>query len=515
MTRLTSALLCAAVAASPAAAVGNKGNTTAGGAVVPSVKLTTVGLNASGAGLNVHHVPGLPNVGSPAAATPLHKVVAITAAITSAIPQGLVNAAARMSGASDNNPVKAASAGGPGSQGKGVQATLGVVQASVAAMPGDGKGSAGDSKSAGDNLAASLNGEKVIAAAGTAAAANNDEESKKAALEALKAKVAQAKQTAEKILAEVSKVIVGQDEMKKAILMAMIAREHVLLEGLPGVAKTQTAKAFADAVQGSFNRVQGTADRLPSDVTGSEIFDAKTGDFKLVKGPVFTNILLMDEINRMPPKAQSALLEAMAEGQVTIGGKTMKLERFTVLATQNPVEQDGTYRLPEAQLDRFMLKVLVPQPSAEELKAIVRVNAKKEARPQASKVTNLDELDEMRRTAESLTMGEDVEDYIVRVAMAASGADYKKTVDYTVYTRAAIYLSQAARINALLRGSEFVTMLDVRAVAPMVLRHRIALSFEGQSNQNVETFIETLLGRVNQRILPTGPAGSGLKTATK
>ena len=376
---------------------------------------------------------------------------------------------------------------------KALAADLGRVNKALAAMPGDAKGG-GDAKAAGASIERAMTGESA-AGSGEPVAAG-------AAKSEKKAQVLEAKATIQKILDEVSKVIVGQDEMKRAIIMAMIARQHVLLEGLPGVAKTETAKAFADAVEGDFQRVQGTPDKLPSDILGSEILqeDPATGkkSFELTKGPVFTNILLLDEINRMPPKAQAALLEAMAEGRVTIGRQTLELKRFTVLATQNPVEQDGTYRLPEAQLDRFMFKVLVPQPTAADLKRILQVNKSKDSKPRAAKVTTLEQLDEMRRLSESLTMTDDVEDFVVRVAMAASQKDLKGTVEYTVYTRAAIYLAQAARIHAMMRGSEFVTSSDVRAVAPLVLRHRIALSYSA-SGTNVEELIQTLLDRTSDR----------------
>jgi MoxR-like ATPase len=394
----------------------------------------------------------------------------------------------------------AASAAGPRAPASGPKALaqdFGRVQKAMAAMPDANKGGDSASRQSGEDLEKAMTGEgaKPSVPADLSANLSPNEAGTKAKQEQVK----QAKAVIESILAEVGKVIVGQDEMKRAILMAMIAREHVLLEGLPGVAKTQTAKAFADAVEGAFQRVQGTPDKLPSDILGSEVLqeDPATGkkSFELVKGPIFTNLLLLDEINRMPPKAQAALLEAMAEGHVTIGRQTIKLDRFTVLATQNPVEQDGTYRLPEAQLDRFMLKVLVPQPTAEELKRVMRLNRHKDEKPKAQKVTTLAQLDDMRRLSETLDMNEDVEDYIVRVAMAASQKDLKSTVDYTVYTRASIYLEQAARIHALMRGSAFVTPSDVRAIAPMVLRHRIALSYQAQGT-TVEELIQTILDRV-------------------
>jgi len=290
----------------------------------------------------------------------------------------------------------------------------------------------------------------------------------------------------------------------------MIARQHVLLEGLPGVGKTETAKAFADVVEGAFQRVQGTPDKLPSDILGTEVLqeDPATGKkaFELSKGPIFTNVLLVDEINRMPPKAQAALLEAMAEGRVTIGRSTLDLMRFTVMATQNPVEQDGTYRLPEAQLDRFMFKVLVPQPSAADLKVIMARNRSKDARPKASKVTSLAELDKIRRTAESIPMDADIEEYIVRIVMAAKEhADLKGSVEYSVYTRAAIFMAQAARIHALMQGRDWVSPADVRAVAPLVMRHRIVLNYQASG-----TTPDQIVAKILDLVSPPKP-----KTAVK
>ena len=321
--------------------------------------------------------------------------------------------------------------------------------------------------------------------------------------------VQSAKAVLDGVLAEVSKAIIGQDEMKKGILMAMIARGHVLLEGVPGGGKTRTARAFADAVQGSFQRVQGTPDKLPSDILGAEILqeEPETGrkSFQLLKGPVFTNILLADEVNRMTPKAQAALLEAMGEGRVTIGRETHELGHFTVLATQNPVEQKGVNPLPEAQLDRFMFKVVVPQPTKAELKQIRRINRLKEQSPKVLKVTNLEQLDEIRRLAESLPIADSVDDYIDDIAMAAATSkEFKQTVAYNVYTRSGIDLEMAARIHAVMMGRAYVSPADVRAVAPNVLRHRIAISFSA-GEQTADSVIHAILDRTPL------PSQSGLR----
>lgn len=370
---------------------------------------------------------------------------------------------------------------------------LTLVQKAVQNLPDLGTVNDGGARGAAQNLSDALTGGKSSSGSGDVEAGENTP----AAEPSLQEQVTQAKGTLDKVRSEVGKVIIGQQEMVDGIIMAMVARQHVLLEGLPGVGKTETAKAFADAVEGAFQRVQGTPDKLPSDILGSEILqeDPVTGkkEFQLSKGPVFTNILLVDEINRMPPKAQAALLEAMAEGRVTIGRSTLDLHRFTVIATQNPVEQDGTYRLPEAQVDRFMFKVLVKQPTADELRQIMQRNRSKDSRPKASKVTNLAELDKIRQVAESLPMDKDIEDYIVKVAMAASTHEnLKKSVGYSVYTRAAILMAQAARINAVMSGRDYVSPADVRAVAPLILRHRIVLNYDAGSTTPDEIIAKIL-----------------------
>ncbi|MEK7858169.1 MAG: MoxR family ATPase [Elusimicrobiota bacterium] len=291
-----------------------------------------------------------------------------------------------------------------------------------------------------------------------------------------------------KIRAEIGKVIVGQTEMIDAIIMGMIAGEHVLLEGVPGVAKTQTVKAFADATEGQYQRIQGTPDKLPSDILGAEILqeDPATGQksIKLEKGPIFSNILLVDEINRMMPKTQSALLEAMQEGRVTIGRSSLELPKpFLLLATQNPIEQEGTYRLPEAQQDRFMFKVLVKRPSKSELKEIMNRFSSKENQPRASKVTDLDELAQARALADQIPVGAEVQQYIVDLIEATNNPDLpnldlKGAVENGASPRAAIFMMKAARIHAFLAGRAWVGPADVRAVATLILRHRIMLTYQ-------------------------------------
>jgi MoxR-like ATPase len=324
---------------------------------------------------------------------------------------------------------------------------------------------------------------------------------------------AQAKEKAEQInrlRAEIGKVIVGQKEMVDSIVMAMIASEHVFLEGVPGVAKTQAVKAASDAVSADFKRIQGTPDKLPSDIIGAEILqdDAEHPGMKIIKvekGPVFTNILLVDEINRMMPKTQSALLEAMAEGQVTIGSKTYKLSKpFIVLATQNPIEQEGTYRLPEAQQDRFMLKVTVPLPSTDELLEIMERFSSKDNQPKAEKVQSLEELDAIRRLSDQIYVDPALKAYVANLVDATSHPEkYGVAVkagsiekDGGAGPRAAIYLLKAARIHALMEGRAWAGPADVAAVAHRVLRHRIMLGFSADRGLTTDKVVDAILERV-------------------
>jgi MoxR-like ATPase len=316
----------------------------------------------------------------------------------------------------------------------------------------------------------------------------------------LEKRVAAAKAVTDSIKKEMAKVIVGQHEMVESIVMAMAAGKHVLLEGVPGVAKTEASNAAADSVAGQFQRVQGTPDLLPGDIIGSELMEKdETGKFvrRLMKGPIFTDLLLVDEINRMPQKVQSGLLQAMAEKKVTIGRETFQLPHFTVVATQNPVEQAGTNPLPEAQLDRFMFKVLVDEGGLEETKAIMRLNRSQELKPKAEKVASLEALVEVRRTAESIALDEGVEDYIARVARAPKlSEDIAKNLSYSVGTRASLDLERAARLRAVMEGRAYVSIEDVRAVAPRVLRHRMTLTYDAQAagltaDKIIQTILET------------------------
>lgn len=370
--------------------------------------------------------------------------------------------------------------------------------AALAAMPNLDKASSAQSRGAGTALEMALTGEKLAAAVdvpGNAQGASAE----------LSAQVVEKAAIIKNIRAEIAKVIVGQEEMIDSIITAMIASEHVLLEGVPGVAKTQTVKAFSDAVEGGFQRVQGTPDKLPSDLLGAEILQENptTGnkEIKLEKGPVFTNILLVDEINRMMPKTQAALLEAMAEGRVTIGRNTLDLPKpFMVLATQNPIEQEGVYRLPEAQQDRFMYKVLVPRPAMNELKEIMDRFSKKDGQPKAGKITSLDEMVEIRKVAEQVYVDESIKDYIVNLVEATHnpskyGIDAKDVIEGGASPRAAIFLLKAAKINALLNGRAYVGPNDVREVATRILRHRLTLSYSA-NNLTTDQVVESILSKV-------------------
>jgi len=376
--------------------------------------------------------------------------------------------------------------------------------AAVAAMPSLDKASSAQSRGAGTALEQALTGEKSAALSAASVDASGAGYAQGASPE-LAAQVAEKASIIKSIRAEIAKVIVGQEEMIDSIITAMIASEHVLLEGVPGVAKTQTVKAFSDAVEGGFQRVQGTPDKLPSDLLGAEILQENptTGnkEIKLEKGPVFTNILLVDEINRMMPKTQAALLEAMAEGRVTIGRNTLDLPKpFMVLATQNPIEQEGVYRLPEAQQDRFMYKVLVPRPAMNELKEIMDRFSKKDGQPKAGKITSLDEMVEIRKVAEQVYVDESIKDYIVNIVEATHnpakyGIDAKDVIEGGASPRAAIFFLKAAKINALLNGRAYVGPNDVREVAARILRHRLTLSYSA-NNLTTDQVVESILSKV-------------------
>jgi MoxR-like ATPase len=305
------------------------------------------------------------------------------------------------------------------------------------------------------------------------------------------------------VVHEVSKRVVGQDAMIERLLIALLTGGHVLLEGVPGLAKTLAVRTLAESVHTTFHRIQFTPDLLPADVVGTQVFDQATGRFSVKRGPIFANIVLADEINRAPAKVQSALLEAMQEKQVTIGGETFPLtEPFLVLATQNPIEQEGTYPLPEAQIDRFMLKLHVTYPSRDEEKEIVRRMAGGVAIP-INPVARPEDIMAARAEIAALHVEERVMDYIVDLVLctrdpkAAGLADLAPLIQYGASPRATIALTQAGRAHAFLRGRTFVTPDDVKAIAPEVLRHRVVLTFEAEAEEvSSDELVRRILDRV-------------------
>jgi MoxR-like ATPase len=293
----------------------------------------------------------------------------------------------------------------------------------------------------------------------------------------------------ERITRELHKRVVGQEMMIERLILGLITGGHVLLEGVPGLAKTLTVKSLAETIDATFERVQFTPDLLPADVVGTMIYNQGSGEFTTRHGPIFANIVLADEINRAPPKVQSALLEAMQEHQVTLGGETFKLpEPFLVLATQNPIEQEGTYPLPEAQVDRFMLKLRVDYPDRATEKEIMRRMAGKELAP-IERVATRDEIFAARAEISQLYMDDKIGDYIVDIVHATREpgtyglSNLASLIEYGASPRATIFLSVCARANAYLRGRGYVLPDDVKAVAPDVLRHRIITSFEAEAEE--------------------------------
>nr|WP_236893023.1 MoxR family ATPase [Desulfoluna limicola] len=321
-------------------------------------------------------------------------------------------------------------------------------------------------------------------------------------MEELKARVEEAHGRINAVRQEIGKVLVGQTKLVDGLLMGLFTRGHILIEGVPGLAKTSAVMAVADAVDAVFKRIQFTPDLLPADLVGTEIYRPQSSDFVTRKGPLFHNIILADEINRAPSKVQSALLEAMQERQVTIGDETFGLpEPFLVLATQNPIEQEGTYPLPEAQVDRFMFKLLVDYPSKSEEKEIMR-RVGFEAPEAIQPVINPSDLSEIFDLIHTIYMDEKLRDYIVELVCATRepekvDEDLAAWVRYGASPRATIFLSLAARAWAFLQGRTYVTPQDVKQVAPDVLRHRIIPSYEAEAEDiTTDAIIERLFERV-------------------
>ena len=304
------------------------------------------------------------------------------------------------------------------------------------------------------------------------------------------------------IVAEIEKVIVGQNGLIHRMLIGLLCEGHLLLEGLPGLAKTTAVKAMAQTIDTSFKRIQFTPDLLPADIIGTQIYRPDNGSFEVSKGPIFNNIILADEINRAPAKVQSALLEAMQERQVTIRDTTFKLDNpFLVMATQNPIEQEGTYPLPEAQIDRFMMKIKVDYPSAEEEKEIVK-RIRAGADNNATSVVSIAALKSARKTLHEIHMEDRLVDYIVRLTQAtrnpdAFGMEMGSMVSYGASPRASIWLEAAARAQAFLGGRGYVTPQDIKSMAPEVFRHRIILSYEAEAEgRTTDHIINELLERI-------------------
>jgi MoxR-like ATPase len=286
---------------------------------------------------------------------------------------------------------------------------------------------------------------------------------------------------------EIGRVIVGQTALVDRLLVAMLTNNHALIEGVPGLAKTLTVSTLARALECTFTRIQFTPDLLPADVTGTLVFNPREGDFHVRRGPIFANIVLADEINRAPAKVQSALLEAMQERTVSIGGQTLPLpEPFLVLATQNPIEQEGTYPLPEAQLDRFMMKIVVDYPERDEEREILARTLAGDPEPARAVVTT-DEIATLRKAVRRVDVNDRLREYIVRLVEATREparfgmADLEPLVDFGASPRAGAFLARAAQALAFIYGRDYVTPEDIKAIAPDVLRHRLVLSYEAEA----------------------------------
>jgi len=303
---------------------------------------------------------------------------------------------------------------------------------------------------------------------------------------------------------EISKKIVGQHQLIDRLIIALLSNGHILLEGVPGLAKTLAIKTLADAVDGTFNRIQFTPDLLPADLTGTQIYQQKAEKFVVKRGPVFASFVLADEINRAPAKVQSALLESMQERQVTIGDETFMLPSpFLVMATQNPIEQEGTYPLPEAQVDRFMLKVSIGYPSKEEELLIIRNHINPTSNLKVNPVLSLVDIERMRSLVEQIYMDDKIERYIVSLIFATrnpaeyGAGDLANYLSFGASPRGSINLAMAAKAHAFLKGRAFVIPDDVQAMATDVLKHRIGLTYEAEvANLKSDDLIQQLVSRI-------------------
>ena len=321
---------------------------------------------------------------------------------------------------------------------------------------------------------------------------------------ALKSKISEYRVIIQKVKKEVSRIVIGQEKILDTIITGLLADGHILVEGVPGIAKTLLIRAVAKATGGMFNRIQFTVDLLPTDITGLTAYNDQKG-FYVIKGPIFSNFVLADEINRAPPKVQSAMLEGMAERQVTIGKETFPMMKpFFVLATENPIETSGTYPLPEAQVDRFLFKVKMGYPTFEEEKQILRTNIQVKGFDdyKLTAATNLEKIMEMQETVKGIYLSKEVEQYIVQLVEstrnpAKYGIELGKYIEWGASPRASIFLFVSSKATALMKGDTFVTPAHVKEVAHNVLRHRIILNYEGLAESvDTDELISELLSKV-------------------
>jgi len=332
----------------------------------------------------------------------------------------------------------------------------------------------------------------------------------KKSIQDLQGKINEAASFIPALKTEIGRVIVGQEDLVNKMILALISNGHILLEGLPGLAKTLAVKTIAQAIDGTFSRIQFTPDLLPADVVGTNVYNPKDHTFSIKKGPVFANIALADEINRAPAKVQSALLECMQEGQVTIGGKTLKLPYpFLVMATQNPIEHEGTYSLPEAQVDRFMFKVNVSYPARSEEKLILERIAHTQLDLEAMAVTSLERILEARKWADKVYMDDKISEYILDIAIAtrpkehdqlsgrqsnANLSELDSLIEYGVSPRAPIAMVLGAKAAAFMEGRAYVVPQDVKNIAPDIMRHRMIVSYEAEAeNMTSDDMIKLIL----------------------
>jgi MoxR-like ATPase len=326
-------------------------------------------------------------------------------------------------------------------------------------------------------------------------------------IKALNEKIQGASAFLDLLTMEMGKVIIGQNNMVEKLLIGLLSNGHVLLEGVPGLAKTLAIKTLSDAIDGVFSRVQFTPDLLPADIIGTVIYNPKKEEFSIKKGPVFANFLLADEINRSPAKVQSALLEAMQEKQVTIGDETFQLPKpFLVLATQNPIDQEGTYPLPEAQVDRFMLKVVLDYPTKEEEKLIIRNNISSQGFPKVNQILNPADILNAREVVKEVYMDEKIEQYIVDIVFATRNPkeyglpEYENLIGFGGSPRASINLASAAKAYAFIKRRGYVIPEDVRAICKDVMRHRIGVTYEAEA-ENI-TSVDIIEGILNKVVVP-------------